>query len=588
MNKKLILGAMFGLIFAVIGGWALTQSVNVGQAVSTGSQWSGWSDIEPGCVATQCDSSAGTTSQMRTCLLGGGSETCVPEHTTASICNKVCPKVIFTANYRSSSFGPIEVAYRKIGNLCIRPFALSLDVPVWAYYQYTQQVPITKNLENVCTGGELVLADTQTQAGVSCTATVTSCDPDSYWCLPAEGEGVFTRVSVTSTQATGFKWLEGMDGSCKFPEAGTCNTTCGYKGGDKVADGTGGLKPCEATPDCVIVDWCQKTGDNSFSKVSITEDERNLLTGKPWVTGMDVDCNITCHRNMEDGTCSQSQQAICGETEIVGACDCKADTEPNVFEATSSTSAYMTCHINEEVPGAEACPTTCGYVGGTVHDGNGGQTSCAAVTCGSGSGGGSNGGGLLTHGFYAPEKFVFLINGGATTTDNRAVKLTIDGGADATKMALSNTEDFTTASQQAYATSADWTLASGKGDKKVYIKFYNVYGEKSEVVSSTIALTKDEVVANEPIVPQVLGVSVYNFTRNLSVGSRGEEVKALQQFLIDVNTGTNARSLAKIGATGYFGPYTKMALAEYQKSVGIFAGGYFGPITRAYVNNLNQ
>jgi peptidoglycan hydrolase-like protein with peptidoglycan-binding domain len=71
-------------------------------------------------------------------------------------------------------------------------------------------------------------------------------------------------------------------------------------------------------------------------------------------------------------------------------------------------------------------------------------------------------------------------------------------------------------------------------------------------------------------------------------GSRGEDVKALQQFLIDANVGPDARSLAKIGATGYFGPYTKMALAEYQKSVGIFAGGYFGPITRAYINKLGQ
>jgi peptidoglycan hydrolase-like protein with peptidoglycan-binding domain len=37
--------------------------------------------------------------------------------------------------------------------------------------------------------------------------------------------------------------------------------------------------------------------------------------------------------------------------------------------------------------------------------------------------------------------------------------------------------------------------------------------------------------------------------------------------------------------TQYFGRNTQMALAKFQKSVGIApAVGFFGPITRAYVN----
>ncbi|MFA6918796.1 MAG: peptidoglycan-binding protein [Patescibacteria group bacterium] len=77
-----------------------------------------------------------------------------------------------------------------------------------------------------------------------------------------------------------------------------------------------------------------------------------------------------------------------------------------------------------------------------------------------------------------------------------------------------------------------------------------------------------------------------DLARNLYFGSRGEDVKTLQQFLIDRNIGSAAKSLARIGATGYFGSYTRSALAEYQKSVGIYSTGNFGPITRTHVSNL--
>jgi len=69
-----------------------------------------------------------------------------------------------------------------------------------------------------------------------------------------------------------------------------------------------------------------------------------------------------------------------------------------------------------------------------------------------------------------------------------------------------------------------------------------------------------------------------SFTRNLTVGSKGEDVSALQQVLID------AGYLKINKPTGYFGSLTKAALAEYQKANGISpAVGYFGPKTRAFV-----
>lgn len=71
------------------------------------------------------------------------------------------------------------------------------------------------------------------------------------------------------------------------------------------------------------------------------------------------------------------------------------------------------------------------------------------------------------------------------------------------------------------------------------------------------------------------------FTTDLTVGSRGPGVTALQQWLV----GKGLLTMPAGVAYGYFGNLTKSAVAAYQTSVGITpAVGYFGPITRAKVN----
>lgn len=71
----------------------------------------------------------------------------------------------------------------------------------------------------------------------------------------------------------------------------------------------------------------------------------------------------------------------------------------------------------------------------------------------------------------------------------------------------------------------------------------------------------------------------YTFSVDLTLGSTGADVTALQNFLI-----SNGYSIPA-GATGYFGSQTQAALASYQAANGIApAAGYFGPITRAKVN----
>ena len=68
------------------------------------------------------------------------------------------------------------------------------------------------------------------------------------------------------------------------------------------------------------------------------------------------------------------------------------------------------------------------------------------------------------------------------------------------------------------------------------------------------------------------------FTRDLTIGSTGADVTALQNWLISKGYAIAA------GATGYFGAQTQAALAKYQAAKSIApAAGYFGPITRAAV-----
>jgi hypothetical protein len=79
------------------------------------------------------------------------------------------------------------------------------------------------------------------------------------------------------------------------------------------------------------------------------------------------------------------------------------------------------------------------------------------------------------------------------------------------------------------------------------------------------------------------------FTRNLSLGATGTDVRCLQAIL---NMSADTRvALTGPGSSGnettLFGPLTRAALAKFQAAKGISpAAGYFGPITRAYLESI--
>lgn len=79
------------------------------------------------------------------------------------------------------------------------------------------------------------------------------------------------------------------------------------------------------------------------------------------------------------------------------------------------------------------------------------------------------------------------------------------------------------------------------------------------------------------------GSASYTYNMDLTIGSTGADVVALQDFLISKGHLVMPAGVAK----GYFGALTQSALAKYQASVGIApAAGYFGPITRAHMNAM--
>ncbi len=90
---------------------------------------------------------------------------------------------------------------------------------------------------------------------------------------------------------------------------------------------------------------------------------------------------------------------------------------------------------------------------------------------------------------------------------------------------------------------------------------------KKILTASTVAILAFAVVA-----------SAATFSANLTVGSKGADVTALQTALIAGGYSIPA------GATGYFGSQTKSAVQKYQAAKGIPATGFVGPLTRAALN----
>lgn len=116
------------------------------------------------------------------------------------------------------------------------------------------------------------------------------------------------------------------------------------------------------------------------------------------------------------------------------------------------------------------------------------------------------------------------------------------------------------------------TIIIYKGGERV--KLQKIQSMKKIIAASGVAFLALAAVAS---------AQSYQFSTNLTVGSTGSDVSALQTWLIA--NGFSIPSVASGAASkGYFGSQTKSAVAKYQASVGLPSTGFVGPLTRTKLN----
>lgn len=117
-----------------------------------------------------------------------------------------------------------------------------------------------------------------------------------------------------------------------------------------------------------------------------------------------------------------------------------------------------------------------------------------------------------------------------------------------------------------------------------FSKFIN-NKEKSALIIKIINMKKVLIASGVAVLAfaMIAGAQGYTFNSNLTVGSTGADVVALQTALMAA--GHNIPAIASgAAAKGYFGSQTKTAVQAYQASKSIPTTGFVGPMTRGALN----
>ncbi len=122
---------------------------------------------------------------------------------------------------------------------------------------------------------------------------------------------------------------------------------------------------------------------------------------------------------------------------------------------------------------------------------------------------------------------------------------------------------------------------------------YTTYGARSVSVSVAVETQPSTTVPPPATTPVALELStdgvLYNqFTISMEIGSKGEQITALQKFLA-----MDSSIYPEAIVSGYFGSLTELAVKRFQKKHGIASPGdtgygYVGPKTRAKLNTLER
>ncbi|OGZ97017.1 MAG: hypothetical protein A2847_02775 [Candidatus Sungbacteria bacterium RIFCSPHIGHO2_01_FULL_50_25] len=130
-------------------------------------------------------------------------------------------------------------------------------------------------------------------------------------------------------------------------------------------------------------------------------------------------------------------------------------------------------------------------------------------------------------------------------------------------------------------------VAQGASLTQVQIDTFVALLQSFGVDAATIANVKSSLTGG-PVVPAPSPAGKCSFTRNLSQGVSGDDVKCLQQYLNSAGHQVSASGAGSPGSeTTYFGAKTKAAVGAWQAANGVApTAGYFGSISRAKYDAL--
>ncbi len=100
--------------------------------------------------------------------------------------------------------------------------------------------------------------------------------------------------------------------------------------------------------------------------------------------------------------------------------------------------------------------------------------------------------------------------------------------------------------------------------KDLLVRISQMQGQSSASITSTVS--SDLTISK---MPRLCGI----LNRNIGQGVSGDDVRGLQEFLA-------SEGVFSVSATGYFGPATARALAQWQAKEGVQSVGSVGPLTR--------
>ena len=215
------------------------------------------------------------------------------------------------------------------------------------------------------------------------------------------------------------------------------------------------------------------------------------------------------------------------------------------------------------------------------------------------------GGGLPSEAYNQPTPpsggFSILINSNAPETNSRHVTLTLRGGVDTARMALSNSSGLDgpgSTGQISYVPTYTWDLCNAQtkcpeGIYTVYVKFYTRWGRWSELISDNIIYKKQEQTEGVTQEPKPLESQICSpyLIKYLKYGAENDsgEVKKLQIFLRDFEGETALK------ISGIFDEPTFQAVIRFQEKYvedilspwGLTAGtGYVYKTTIGKINEL--